>query len=61
MNTAIKVQEIYLERIEKTNEKIFGINNTMNEINRKYQTSQEFYKNKNDEMANQLSVKIGIY
>ncbi len=28
----------------------------MNEINRKTQTTQEFYKNKNDEMANQLSV-----
>jgi hypothetical protein len=43
-------------RIDETNEKIFYINNKMNEINRKTQTTQEFYKNKNDEMANQLSV-----
>jgi hypothetical protein len=30
LNTAIKVQEIYLKRIDETNEKIFYINNTMN-------------------------------
>jgi Ni,Fe-hydrogenase I large subunit len=71
LNTANKVQEIYLKKIDEANEKIFYINNTMNEINRKTQTTQELYKKKNDEMANQFSgidtslydlkTKIGIH
>ncbi len=67
MKNANEVQEIYLKRIDETNEKVFGINNTMNEINRK---TQEFYKNKNettkqfsgiDTSLYDLKVKIGIY
>jgi hypothetical protein len=53
LNTAIKVQEIYLKRIEETNEKIFGINNTINEMTKQFSGI--------DTSLYDLKTKIGIY